>query len=52
MSFKNAFKAIFISYDNGKPLRAKYLERIAYRENVNFPKLLKAVMDKGLDLIP
>lgn len=50
MSFKNAFKAIFTSYDNGKPLRAKYLEKLAYRENVNFHKLLKAVMEKGLDL--
>lgn len=52
MSFKNAFKSIFVSYQNGEPLRAKYLERIAYRENVSFNKLLKAVMDKGLDLVP
>ena len=52
MSFKNAFKAIFISYYNGKPIRAKYLRKVAYRENVNFHKLLKAVMDKGLDLTP
>ncbi|BBL61539.1 hypothetical protein [Methanobrevibacter arboriphilus] len=50
MSFKNAFKAIFISYYNNKPIRAKYLRKIAHRENVNFNKLLKAVMEKGLDL--
>lgn len=52
MSFKNAFKAIFISYKNREPIRAKYLRKLAYRENVNFNKLLKAVMDKGLDLAP
>jgi hypothetical protein len=52
MSFKNAFKAIFISYKNGEPIRASYLERVATRENVNFTKLLKAVIDKGLDLVP
>ncbi len=51
MSFKNAFKAVFISYQNGTPLRTEYLRKIAYRENINFNKLFKAVIDKGLDIM-
>ena len=52
MSFKKAFKYIFRDYERYKFVSLGDLEEIAEKQGVSFYKLEKAVMDKGLVLVP
>jgi len=52
MSFKRAFKWIFIDYAVEGHVKASNLEKIAKKQHVNYHKLVKAVIEKGLELIP
>lgn len=52
MSFKRAFKWIFRDYEVDGCIKTSSLEKIAKNQHINFCDLKKAVVDKGLELVP
>ena len=51
-SYKRALTGIFSIWRRKGYIRARSIEYIAERNNVNFTKLFNAAAEKGLDIVP